>query len=186
VIGEHLCIARPLVCVFLLLLVTPSVAHGAKTIRFYSWGGIAGLGPWNIGKNPRLGAAVRQFGTPDVRTRLYDGVGCRVVWRPLGLRILFVNFGGSDPCHGRSGFAQRMVIRGDGSRQWRTDRGLKIGMREARVPRLHPQAVQHRSGWWLTTYTNHIGPTRQVPGLVARTTNGRVSSFRAPIGAAGD
>jgi hypothetical protein len=38
----------------------------------------------------------------------------------------------------------------------------------------------------LTTYTSYIGETSQAPGMVARVTNGRVPSFRAHIGAAGD
>jgi hypothetical protein len=100
--------------------------------------------------------------------------------------MLFANFGGHAACHGRYGYAQTLVIRGVNSRRWSTDRGLQVGTRDDRIPQLHPQARRHGSGWWLTTYTNYIGETSQVPGMVARVTNGRVSSFRARIGAAGD
>jgi hypothetical protein len=85
-----------------------------KTIRFDSSGRVAGLGRWNVGKNPRLGAAVGHFGEPDVR---YEDNGCRVAWELHALRMLFANFGGHPACHGRYGYAQTLVIRGVNSRR---------------------------------------------------------------------
>lgn len=136
-----------LVLAVALALVLPTVARADQTIRFYSSGHVAGLGSWDVGKNPRLGAAVRNFGEPDVRRIVFDGIGCRVAWNGLGLRMVFANLGGQDPCHGQYGYAGSLVIRGDGSRQWRTERGLRIGMREARVPQLHPRAPGMRPAW---------------------------------------
>ena len=170
----------------------PAVADAA-TIRVASDGYVSRLGGFDIRDDPRLRNAVRAFGDPDAR---YNPGGhteaCRVVWRQRGLRMTFSNFGlipdGRTACHGSYGNAQAMTIRGRAGRVWRTWRGLRLGMTERDLRRRHPAATRHAHGYWLTTVTHPYGgdcPCR-APGLRAKVTDGRVTSLRARIGAAGD
>ena len=88
---------------------------------------------------PTVGRAIRAFGRPS--SRFQKQGGCVVKWKRLGLRIEFWNFGGTPPgqtiCSDDVGLAQSFNVT---ERKFRTWRGLRVGMRESRLRRLHPAA----------------------------------------------
>jgi hypothetical protein len=154
--------------------------------------GVRALGPFRVRSNPTLGSAVRAFGYP-LRVRRYGrGSGCGVSWPLIGLVIQFANFGGSDACSRRYGYAQSVAIRGEAGRHWRTMRGLRIGQSVRQISRRHPSAERHgRRSWWLVIGRTFIGPSCDggpcpyaVMSAAARA--GKVSTFRLWVGAAGD
>ncbi len=123
------------------------------------------------------------FGAPSRSVRTSD-VSCRVLWRPLGLRIAFVNLGGGGGCTPR--FTKTQVVRAFGSR-WRTGRGLQVGYGQRRARRLYPRATRHGRSWWLVRGVNIFG-VRDTPYPVLRATmaRGKVRSFALQVGAAGE
>jgi hypothetical protein len=66
------------------------------------------------------------------------------------------------------------------SRQWRTDRGLRVGESVARLRTLYPRASRHRASWWLATKEDHIVPGRREATLVAVERDARVMRFVVP------
>jgi hypothetical protein len=95
------------------------------------------------------------FGAPDT-TRRVRASECRTVWRSLGLTLGYLDLSGGNPC--RIG---GMVTATATSTAWRTDRGLRVGDRIARVRMLYPHARRVATapygGWWLIT--RHTCPT---------------------------
>ncbi len=152
--------------------------------------GVQSLGPWRVRRDPTLGRASERFGAPSSKRRRYDEA-CRVAWRPIGLVVLFANFGLGNPCRPEEGLAQRVVIRGSNGEEWRTRRGLRLGQREQAIPRRHRSAVRKSPrSWWIVTGRTLIGdcPAEgcRYPVLEARVRDSRVRSFRLFVGAAGD
>ena len=148
---------------------------------------IVTLGGFHPSRGATLAHATRALGDPSGRRRLGEEV-CRVRWSDIGLLVMFSNFGGTDSCDADGGFAQTAVIKGSAARDWRTDKGLRIGSRESSIRRLHPSATRHRDGWWIVTTQLLTGTSCPCPypAVRAKVTRGRVSSFRVWIGAAGD
>jgi hypothetical protein len=151
-------------------------------------------GDWRIAgfrvrANGTLGGAIRAFGAPASKRRVFPTrEGCRVVWRRLGVRILFYNLGGNDPCSRRYGYFNNARI--DGTR-WRTGRGLTIRQSVERLRDLYPRARYHRggpygSGWWLVVRRSVIGIGGSYPGLLARSRDRRVTAFVVNYPAGGD
>jgi hypothetical protein len=191
-------VVKAVLAVAVVVLALPSSADAWKKIRTNAEGQVSSLGKFTVREDGysrsagRLDKAVDAFGSPDVR-RLNQYGSCRVRWDRLGLRILFVNFGlipgdGHDTCDGRYGYAQKMAIEGPGSRKWRTQRGLRVGMTLGALRKRHPEAVRHHNGYWLTTQMTPYGDGCPCPqaGLRATTDNGRVASFRSWLSTAGD
>jgi endonuclease YncB( thermonuclease family) len=152
--------------------------------------GVQSLGAWRVRRDPTLGAAGDRFGPPSSKRRRYDEA-CRVSWRPVGLVVLFANFGLGNPCRPEDGLAQRVVIRGSNGKAWRTRRGLRLGQREDAIRRRHRSAERHSArSWWIVTGRTLIGDCPpagcRYPVLEARVRDGRVRSFRLFVGAAGD
>jgi hypothetical protein len=151
-------------------------------------------GDWRIAgfrvrANGTLGGAVRALGAPTSKRRIFPNrEGCRVVWRRLGVRMLFYNLGGQDPCSRRYGYFSDATI--DRAR-WRTGRGLAVGQSVERLRDLYPGARYHRggfygSGWWLVVRHSIIGTGGSYPGLLARSRDGRVTAFVVNYAAGGD
>jgi hypothetical protein len=138
---------------------------------------LAGVG----GREP-LGDFVARFGAPTVRRRV-EQVACDVRWSPIGLRVLFANLGGLDPCSDEGGHAQRAVVTGA---RWRTARGLRIGDSLARLRERYPGAVLRNRVWWLARAFSPIGTGGDYPVLAAVVRSGEVRALRLSIGAAGD
>jgi hypothetical protein len=67
-----------------------SVAHFIVSARDSRVRSIGGFHP---DRNPHLRAAIARFGEPTNRRRLFQGHGCVVEWRSIGLAIQFANDG---------------------------------------------------------------------------------------------
>jgi hypothetical protein len=154
--------------------------------------GVSSLGPYRVRSHPSLRSAIGALGDAHRRSRQSGGRACRGTWPLIGLVIRFADLGGSDACSPRDGRAQTVAIRGEGGRNWRTSRGLRIGDTVRQIRRRYPSATLHgRRTWWLVTGTTRIG--RSCNGgpcpyavLSAVTRDGRVAAFRLRVGAAGD
>jgi hypothetical protein len=103
------------------------------------------------------------------------------------VRIEFANFGeqppGSTACDEYVGQAQVAYLSGAGL--WRTAKGLLIGNSLARLRALYPSASRHGISWWLISRKNPFGSGRAAV-LSAYVVGGRVTRFRAVVGAAGE
>lgn len=148
--------------------------------------GLVTVGGFHPLRDARLRAAIRALGEPTGSSG--GGEACRVRWSNIGLLMLFANFGGGDACAPDQGYAQVLTIKGSKAGRWQTDRGLRLGHREREIPRRHPDATRHANGWWLATRYLPYGENCPCPdaALRAKVSDGRVSSFRAWIGGAGD
>lgn len=142
---------------------------------------------------PTIGKAVNAFGRPSNSFRTSSS-SCVVKWRRLGLRIVFANFGDTrDTCLRDVGRAQSFTI--ERSRKWRSWRGLRIGMPDDRVVRLHPAAKWfdgnrfYDEGYWLRSAVSPFGTGAEYPVVAAHLRHGdrgRVKSFAGWIGSAGE
>jgi hypothetical protein len=152
-------------------------ARGSQT----TLGEVRAIGDFKPSRNPRLGAAIRAYGEPT--SRRGGGEICTVRWADLGVKIVFVNFGGFDSCK-RRGLAQKAVVSGD--RPWRTARGLRLGDSTAKAMNLYPRAKETARGLRLAQGILPFGIQRRYAVLGARVDSGRVEAFTLFIGAAGD
>ena len=125
---------------------------------------------------------------PDSRNR--HGVSCTVRWARHGLKIVFYNLGGENPCRRSFGFFSKARATGP---HWKTNRDLKIGNGQRRLRNLYPNARFHSGeesvfppGWWLVTRRSQVGTGGRYPGLLAKVLGGRVSQFQVRYPAGGD
>ena len=154
------------------------------------------VGDFTVRRDPTYRGAIRVFGEAS-RCRLVLGpTSVEASWRPLGLIILLVTFGGLP--EGETGCTRPDLIRIStihitGSR-WYTASGLKVGHSGARIRQLYPRAIFRRRerAWWVVHVRQRcvIGFCERefetVPRLKAKMRNGRVSSFVLPVGAQGE
>ena len=167
----------------LLVLVASAPASAVRTIKAepsHYWA-VTYLGNWHVRAHPDYGKAVFALGEPSRVTG--DGVPCTAYWNSLGLRILFTSFGGATSCSDAS--AQRAVIKGSAGRNaWRTERGLRVGDRFARLRRLYPNA-RRRPGARVIVYQQDpfIGDGSIITALIRHK---RVASLQLWLGGAGD
>jgi len=167
---------------------TGAPASAARSFVIDARGSATGLGRvLRIGdlrpqRDATLAAARAAFGRPS-RRRDRDSL-CPVAWRGIGVRILFANFGAGGACAPRLGRAQVAVVSG---RRWRTAQGLRIGATPRRLREVYPRAdrVGARSYRIVTAFTP-FGVDRPYAVVSARLSEGRVSSFRLFVGAAGE
>jgi hypothetical protein len=162
------------------LLAAPASALTIRTRQ----GRISQLGPFVPREDARLGAAIDAYGPPTAKARTSDGLACHVFWWKFQLRIIFSNFGGTDPCSRRGGFAQSALIGTD--KAWQTDRGLRVGNRIRRIKRLYPHATRHGRRWWLERARSPFSGFYWYTVLAARGYNNRLTGFSGWIGGAGD
>jgi hypothetical protein len=153
----------------------PLVIHGDTSI--------AGFGVRSDGS---LGGAVAALGQPTSTVR--SGNVCTVRWRGLGIRMVFYNLGGDNPCSAQGGRFSYALATGS---RWQTNRGLRIGDTRARLRQLYPGATYRRSGffsrgWWLVTRSSPVGAGGRYAGLLARMHQGRVAAFLVRYPAGGD
>jgi hypothetical protein len=160
---------------------SPSV-HTIRT----SDGSVARIGPFRPSRDPTVGAAVRAFGRPTSRT-LTSPESCRVEWRRLRLRIVFVNLGGNAPgqttCGASSGRAQSFTVRGSRFRTWA---GLRVGRPSAEIRTRHPSATFRDGAWWLRTAVSPFGDESEYAVVSAIVAGGRVRALAGWVGAAGE
>jgi hypothetical protein len=167
----------------LLVLASSVSASAARTIKAepaHYWA-VTYLGGWHVRAHPGYGKAVFALGEPSSVSS--DGVPCTAYWNRLGLRILSTSFGGVTSCGEAS--AQRAVVKGPaGRRAWRTQRGLRVGDRFARLRRLYPNA-RRKPGARVVVYQEDpfIGDGSIITALIRHR---RVASLQLWLGGAGD
>jgi hypothetical protein len=124
-----------------------------------------------------LAQATARFGKPTSRTP--KGANCTAVWKPLGLRISFLDFVGN-AC--ATGGAVQLTI--TDPKHWRTGRGLRVGDAAARVQQLYPAAKLHPGdGWWLVPrHACKETGGAAYPGLLARVHMGQVTALVVTAG----
>jgi len=170
-----------------ILVLAAAPAAGARSFVLRATGSTTGPGDVQaIGDfKPPSGASVRRavrvFGEPTFRRG--GGEICRIGWARFGLRIRFQNFGGFDSC-GPRGLAQKAIVSADD--RWRTEAGLRLGDRVARLRRLYPKAKRTLRGFRLVEAILPFGRPVAYAVLGARVRDGRVVAFTLFIGAAGD
>jgi hypothetical protein len=165
------------------LVVTSSAAAAVFTIR-----GDWKMGSFAVKQDGKLRGAVDGFGEPSAKVR--NGEVCTVRWSQHGLRTVFYNLGGHNPCRGRYGFFSNARAKGP---HWKTNRGLAIGDSESRLQNLYPKAKFHSSepgfwpaGWWLVRRQSQFGTGGHYPGLLAHIHDGDVQAFYVRYAAGGD
>lgn len=159
--------------------------------------GATQLGPLDLESASPLDAA-DAFGTPS--SIAADGVICRQEWRDLGLVINFANLGGQDPC-GPDARVGTVAIVGSAGEQagWETEDGLRIGMTEAQLRELYPDATKEEvTGDLPPLYLNTdpplalieksspIGDAGTITVLRAGLNGGVVTVLELAVGAAGE
>jgi hypothetical protein len=134
------------------------------------------VGGLAVGRGTRA-QAIARFGLP---TSIQPGTQtCNVTWKPLGLRISFLDFAGI-AC--RDGGAVKLTI--TNRAHWRTGVGLRVGDSVARAKALYPKAKLHApEGWWLVARKSCKETGGQpYPGLLARVHAGHVTALVVTAG----
>jgi hypothetical protein len=146
------------------------------------------MGSFEVKRDGTLRGAIDAFGQPGSRVR--NGEICTVRWKRHGLKIVFYNLGGFNPCRPAYGYFSTAKARGAG---WKTNRALRIGDRQRRLRNLYPGATLHPampnfwpSGWWLVRRTSQFGTGGSYPGLLAHMRDRRVAAFHVRYPAGGD
>lgn len=148
--------------------------------------GVATAGPFDASLHGP-GDARGLFGRP---TEIFGsgGEACDFGWQDLGLRILFANFGGPDPCEeGRAqeiragGFVAELV-------GWHTPARLAVGDSSEKLFRLYPQAEagSEEGAFVLKTQFSPYGDAGEIPALSAEVQSGIVVALVMHPTAAGD
>ena len=165
------------------LVVSSSAAAAVFTIR-----GDWKMGSFAVKRDGTLRGAVDAFGEPSAKAR--NGEVCTVRWSRHGLRIVFYNLGGRNPCRGKYGFFSNARAKGP---HWKTNRGLGVGDSESRLQNLYPKAKFHSSkqgfwpaGWWLVRRESQFGTGGHYPGLLAHMHDDEVQAFYVRYAAGGD
>ena len=143
---------------------------------------------FRVKPNGKLTGAIAALGTPTSKQRIFShGEGCLVRWRHLGVRMVFYNLGGQNPCSPRFGYFSDATAVGS---RWRTGKGLRIRDPVRRLRTLYPRASYHSRGlyrgWWLVSRRAPFGERGTYPGLLARTRDQRVVTFIVTYPAGGD
>jgi hypothetical protein len=183
---------RRLACVTILLGIlgladaTPARTAGPP-IRIW---GDSQIGRFRVKTDGTLFGAMEAFGEP---TSLARGTGrlrgwnaCVARWRPIGLRIVFYNLGGQNPCEPQYGYFRDAVMTG---RQWRTVGGLRIGDPWRRIFRYYPHARPSpvtSQWWWLIERRWPYGDGGTYGGLSAKILRGWVVAFQIYYQAGGE
>jgi hypothetical protein len=170
----------PVIVIVLAALVTGGLAQASGSRSALVVVRDKSVGDVPVGSKPAR--ATSAFGRPDA-TRRVSRDECRAVWRRIGLTLVYVELSGGNPC--RAGV---LLVATATSTGWRTDRGLRVGDRAARIHAVYPHARQVSTapygGWWLIT--RHTCPTtgsQAYPGLRARTTAHRVAALIVTVAA---
>jgi hypothetical protein len=176
-----------------LVIATATAVAGLVVASAASAAGFTIRGDWRMGSfavksDGTLRGAIDAFGSPSSKERNHEI--CTVRWARHGLRIVFYNLGGNNPCRPRFGFFSNARAKSPG---WDTNRGLRIGDRQRRLKRLYPGATFHSAnspfwpaGWWLVTRRSQFGTGGSYPGLLAVMNDRRVTAFQVRYPAGGD
>jgi len=168
----------------LILVVLAAAAPAAA--HTYTINGDWKIGTFAVKRDGTLAGAIDAFGQPGSRDR--NGEICTVRWARHGLRIVFYNLGGHNPCRPAIGFFSNARAKGT---HWETNRGLEIGDGQRRLRDLYPKATFHSGdfwpdGWWLVRRWSQFGVGGWYPGVLATMAGRRVAAFRVEYPAGGD
>jgi hypothetical protein len=141
--------------------------------------GISRLGDFRPQRDPSPDRAVAVFGAPT--SKHGTKTVCTMRWQPLGLKVVFADFGGGDDAC-TQGKAQSFRATGD----FVTWRGLKVGAGTGAVRRRHPSAVRHARSYWLKTAKAPYGEGTDYAVVKAVVGGGKVTALAGWIGAAGE
>lgn len=144
--------------------------------------------------------ALIDFGDPSFVS--IDEPVCEISWGDLGLQMMFVNFGGSNPC-GPSGRVGSFGLSGQEAEDagWKTQAGLSVGDPESAMRRAYPAArAAQPYGSFNESYfggdegevfllaekQSLIGSGGTTPTVLALVNEGKVKGLEFLIGAGGD
>jgi hypothetical protein len=139
------------------------------------------LGRFEVKRDGTLQGAIEAFGRPASLRRA--DVTCYARWPAIGLRIVFYNLGGQNPCRPEWGHFSRAEIVG---KDWLTRSGLRIGDPLRRLRARYPRAEPHPPYWWLVVRRSPFGAGGRYPGIAAKVRDGRVVAFIVRYPAGGD
>lgn len=164
-------------------------------------------GPWvvkDLGKNRGVVAGFKAYTGPQdlpalerawgpaTRLSLRSRGECRAIWSVPAVRVSLRTLGaipdGSNLCTPGVGLISNIQTKGP---LWRTEKGLRVGNREARIRKLYPSAALREPifgrQWGLRPITtNRFGTPRKEAGIYAKVTGARVIGFWASVGAEGE
>jgi hypothetical protein len=140
------------------------------------------IGRFLVKRDGTLDGAIRAFGPPTGlrRGRYAD---CAARWRGIGLRIVFYNLGGRNPCLRQYGYFSNATMVG---RHWMTARGLRLGDPARKLYVLYSPRRFTGSWAWLLTRWSPYGDGAYYAGLAAKIHDGWVTAFRIRYAAGGD
>ena len=146
------------------------------------------MGSFLVKEDGTLRGAIDAFGQPGRKDR--QGASCTVRWARHGLKVIFYNLGGQNPCRPVYGYFSRARAQGP---HWETNRGLAIGDHKARLRNLYPNAKHHEAspgfwpaGWWLVKRQSPFGTGGSYPGLHAKMSDWRLVEIHVRYPAGGD
>jgi hypothetical protein len=108
---------------------------------------------------------------------------CTGRWRSIGLRIVFYNLGGRNPCLRQYGYFSNATMVG---RHWITARGLRLGDPARKLYVLYSPRRFTGAWAWLLTRWSPFGDGAYYAGLAAKIRDGWVTAFRIRYAAGGD
>jgi len=126
------------------------------------------IGGFTLTRDGTLKGAIDAFGSPSNRQGGYDT--CTVTWINYGIQSEFAGSFGV-PCDSRGRHSETTISQ----RQWRTDKGLRIGDPLKRLRQLYPKAKRYIGKNW-ALLSRPFGGTR-VPTLLATIKTGRITAF---------
>jgi hypothetical protein len=139
------------------------------------------IGRYRVQRDGTLDGAIRTLGTPTSLRRGRYGE-CTAHWQPIGLRIVFYNLGGQNPCLRQYGYFSTATMVG---RHWVTARGLRLGDPARKLHVLYsPRRFTGSWAWLLSRYYRPYDG--RYPGLAAKIHRGWVTALRVRYPAGGD
>jgi hypothetical protein len=158
----------------LALVPVASPATADYTIRSDKKIGALPIGP------SKLRDATRVFGSPTAVQDPSASV-CKARWNTIGLSVSILDLAGTEPCGNGT-----IVTATVSSPRWHTLPGLRAGDSVAKLRHQYPNAKLHAgpdAGWWLIVRhaCKEVGG-QAFPGLLARTSGGKVSAFVVAVG----
>jgi hypothetical protein len=133
------------------------------------------IGDYKVHSDGSSEGANAAFGDPsDIAPGRGD---CTMTWKDYGIRIVFYNLGGFDPCK-RGRFCRAHIS----EQNWRTTAGLQIGESVRRLQKLYPTAQEFPSGgttfWALEPpKVSACGRDARQGGLNAVARDGKIVAF---------
>jgi len=157
-------------------LATPAAAPAADRVIRSQAGLVSSVGPLK----PTDAGVARLTTLFGRRTAVVaKGNGCTVRFSRAHITVVLANFGGGGSAC-QVGRAQRATVNG---REWRTQRGLRVGDRSVRMKRLYPGARRRHGRWELQTAPLFGLTVATLEAVVAR---GRVARMLTYLGGAGE